>query len=202
MKKQCWQTNHSQCRWRNTSGFIFSLVGEIPRLFSDSPAVIYCDIAFMACFACNIVVISAAFNKCDIASVALILSHALSPHIFRLLPPQGRGVHSIVPIPAPWQRNHGHRICLTVPFVVRYTGQRPYCWTSCRRRVLILVRCLEFVACLACNIAFVAWVACDITFDASITCDIAFESDVWAAIHRGWPRAVTLSLIQILKLTV
>jgi len=156
----------------------------------------------MACFACNIVVISAAFNKCDIASVALILSHALSPHIFRLLLPQGRGVHSIVPIPAPWQRNHGHRICLTVPFVVRYTGQRPYCWTSCRRRVLILVRCLEFVACLACNIAFVAWVACDITFDASITCDIAFESDVWAAIHRGWPRAVTLSLIQILKLTV
>jgi hypothetical protein len=122
--------------------------------------------------------ISAAFNKCDIASVALILSHALSPHIFRLLPPQGYGVHSIVPIPAPWQRNHGHRIRLTVSFAVRYTGQRPYCLTSCRRRVLILVRCLEFVACLACNIAFVAWVACDITFDASITCDIAFVTSI------------------------
>ena len=112
--------------------------------------------------------VSAAFNKCDIASVALILSHALSPHIFCLLPPQGHGVHSIVPIPAPWQRNHGHRIRLTVPFAVRYTGQRSYCLTSCRRRVLILVRCLEFVA----------WVACDITFDASITCDIAFVTSI------------------------
>ena len=74
------------------------------------------------------------------------------------LPPQGHGVHSVVPVPIPWRRNHGHRICTTMPFDTQ--GKDPLAgqvvdveyWCS----VSIVTRCD-----IACDVAIVTCVACN-----------------------------------------
>ena len=121
-----------------------------------------CDIPFIACITCDITiafVASITCNKCNVACNKKFWDT----------------VHSVIPVPAPWRSNHGHRICSTVPF--QSQGKYPLAGQVVDVEYWCSVSIVKWCN-IACNIALVACVICDIAIVTSIPCNIAFVASI------------------------